>query len=68
MATTYLVEGMSCGGCARSVTNAVQKAAPGTTVTVDLEGGRVTVDGDADEATVRAAVEKAGFDFKGPAA
>lgn len=68
MATTYLVEGMSCGGCARSVTNAIQKAAPGTTVAVDLDAARVTVDGDAEEATVRDAVEKAGFDFKGPAA
>jgi len=67
MATTYVVEGMSCGGCARSVTNAIQKAAPGTTVSVDLEAGRVAVDGPSDEATVRAAVERAGFDFKGPA-
>jgi len=68
MATTYAVEGMMCAGCARSVTNAIQKAAPGTTVSVDLEAGRVTVDGAGDEATVRAAVETAGFGFKGPAA
>lgn len=65
---TYLVEGMSCGGCVRSVTNAILKAAPGATVSVELESGRVTVDAAADEATVKDAVEKAGFDYKGLAA
>jgi len=68
MAATYLVEGMSCGGCARSVTNAILKAAPKVDVSVDLENGRVTVDGQADEAVVKDAVEKAGFDYKGLAA
>ena len=32
-----------------------------TAVDVDLAGGRMTVEGDADEAAVRAAVEEAGY-------
>lgn len=67
MAEQYKVNGMTCGGCARSVTNAITKAAPGASVTVDLPTATVTVDG-ADADAVKAAVEKAGFDFAGKAA
>lgn len=66
MAEQYKVNGMTCGGCSRSVTNAIAKAAPGATVTVDLPSATVTVDG-ADADTVKAAVEKAGFEFAGAA-
>lgn len=66
MAETYKVEGMTCGGCVRSVTNAITKAAPGATVSVDLPTGVVSVDG-APVDKVKAAVEGAGFDFKGAA-
>ncbi len=64
MGETYKVDGMTCGGCARSVTNAITKAAPEAKVSVDLPAGAVTVDGPADEAVVRKAVEAAGFEFK----
>lgn len=55
------ISGMTCGGCARSVTRAVQ-AVPGVAkAVVDLEGGAVTVDGTvAPDAVVRA-IERAGF-------
>ncbi|HEY0838094.1 MAG TPA: heavy-metal-associated domain-containing protein [Azospirillum sp.] len=66
MAETYKVDGMTCGGCVRSVTNAITKAAPGAMVTVDLPTGTVSVDG-APADTVKAAVEGAGFEFKGAA-
>lgn len=68
MTTTYRVDGMSCGGCARSVAGAISKAAPTAKVDVDLDGGRVTVAGEIEEAVVRKAVEGAGFDFLGKAA
>lgn len=67
MTTTYRVDGMTCGGCARSVTGAINRIAPQAAVSVDLPSGRVTVDGEADEAAIKGAVEGAGFDFLGRA-
>jgi len=64
MATTYKVSGMTCGGCARSVENAIKAAAPAATVSVDHAAGKVTVEG-AEEAVVAKAVDAAGFDFQG---
>lgn len=68
MAESYKVGGMTCGGCARSVNNAIVKLAPDARVEVDLPAGTVTVNGPVEEATVRKAVESAGFDFNGKAA
>ena len=62
---TYTVTGMTCGHCVASVKEEVG-ALPGvTSVDVDLESGRVTVDSDAPLAAeqVRAAVEEAGFEL-----
>ena len=67
MAMTYKVEGMTCGGCAKSVTRALTAALPGATVEVSHESDSVTIDGAHDAAAVREAVEDAGFDFAGPA-
>lgn len=67
MSETYTVHGMTCGGCANSVTNAIQTAAPGATVDVDLDAKTVTVDG-ADETQVKQAVADAGFEYVGRAA
>jgi copper chaperone len=68
MADAYKVDGMTCGGCARSVSNAITKAAPDAAVTVDLATGTVLVDGGVSADVVRQAVEAAGFDFGGAAA
>ncbi len=60
---TYNVVGMTCGHCVASVTEEVT-ALPGVTdVQVELESGRLTVNGDAasDEDAVRRAVEDAGY-------
>ena len=67
MSETYTVHGMSCGGCAKSVTNAIQTAAPGAQVDVDLENKTVSVKGASEEA-VKQAVADAGFEFVGKAA
>ncbi len=63
---TYKVIGMSCGGCAKSVTSAIQSAAPGSEINVDLDGKTVSVSG-AKEDVVKQAVEDAGFEFAGVA-
>ena len=64
MSETYTVNGMTCGGCAKSVSNAIADAVPGAHVEVDLDAKAVTVDG-VDEGTVKQAVEDAGFEYAG---
>lgn len=65
MAKVYKVSGMTCGGCARSVEQAIKAAAPAAEVSVDLAGGKVSVEGVADDGVVAKAVDDAGFDYQG---
>lgn len=64
MSVTYRVTGMTCGGCARSVTRAITEVAPAASVQIDLDHQTVTVEG-ADEPEVKAAIDAAGFGFEG---
>lgn len=64
---TYLVSGMTCDGCIRAVTNAIQRAIPGTAVDVDLAAGTVTVSDEAEGSVIGRAVADAGFEFGGAA-
>ena len=57
---------MTCEHCVRSVTEEVSEVPGVTGVEVDLAGGRVTVQGDADDALVRAAVVEAGYQVVDP--
>ena len=66
MSKTYRVLGMTCGGCASSVTKAIEAAAAGARVQVDLEAKTVTVDGATEDGAIQTAVEDAGFDYGGP--
>lgn len=64
----YRVDGMTCGGCARSVGNAVKTAAPTVEVVhVDPAKGTLEVRGAHDPSVLREAIEDAGFDWAGPA-
>ena len=65
MSDTYLVSGMTCEGCVRAVTNAIERAIPGATVAVDLDSGKVTIDGADGDKLVAEAVDDAGFTFGG---
>jgi copper chaperone len=65
MQKTYRVEGMTCGGCANSVEQAIRTAAPEAIVEVNVASGEVTVKGIDDDELIKAAVEDAGFDFGG---
>ncbi len=59
----YEIRGMTCGGCQRSVVNALGQAGIRIDVSdVSLAEGTVCVGADAPEATVRQAIENAGFD------
>ncbi|MBC8267129.1 MAG: heavy-metal-associated domain-containing protein [Rhodospirillaceae bacterium] len=66
MSATYSVLGMTCQGCANSVTNAIKTAAPQSEITVDLDAKQITVNGCDDQGVIAQAVDDAGFEFAGP--
>ena len=60
---TYVVPGMHCGHCEKSVTEEVSAVSGVDSVVVDLETKRVEVSGaDLDDAAIRAAIEEAGYE------
>jgi copper chaperone len=63
----YRVDGMTCGGCVRSVTRALAALCPDLQVEADLGRATVTVRGEHSEDAVRQAIEQAGFEFAGRA-
>lgn len=66
--TTYVVDGMTCQGCARSVTNALTAALGEVSVAIDLASKQVSVTPDpADLALVEQTITQAGFEFGGVA-
>ncbi len=64
-ATTYDVQGMTCGHCVRSVTEEISQVEGVTSVEVSLEAGTASVAGEADPEAVRAAVTEAGYEVTG---
>jgi copper chaperone CopZ len=64
-AQIYIVKGMSCSGCVSSVTKALKLADPNAEVSVELEGGKVTLESGLSDDAIRLAIEDAGFDFEG---
>ncbi|MCU1377061.1 MAG: Heavy metal transport/detoxification protein [Acidimicrobiales bacterium] len=63
--TTYDVQGMTCAHCVGSVTGEISRIEGVQDVQVDLAGGTVTVTSEAEleRATVRSAVEDAGYEL-----
>ena len=59
---TYRVEGMTCGHCESAVRGAVAKVSGVEAVEIDLTSKRVLVRGDFDDAAVRAAIDRAGYE------
>jgi len=57
------VNGMTCGGCVRSVTRAVNSVDPSASVEVDLPTKRVKVDSQADAARIQQAIAQAGYEI-----
>lgn len=61
MTTELKVTGMSCGHCVKAVEGAL-KAIPGVQeVKVDLQSGKATVEGSADQQAMIAAVVEEGY-------
>jgi copper chaperone CopZ len=62
---TYVVDGMSCEHCKVAITGAVGQVPGVSGVEVDLERGTVVVRGaGADDPSVRAAIDDAGYDVR----
>jgi copper ion binding protein len=59
---TYSVPGISCGHCKTAIEGEVSKVVGVTAVTVDIEHKTVNVEGSADDAAIRAAIDDAGYD------
>lgn len=57
-----VVKGMTCGGCVKSVERAVGRVAGVSAVTVELDGGKVEVQGEATRDAVVTAIVKAGYE------
>ena len=64
-ATVYAVEGMNCSHCEATVERAVREIPGVESAKASAAGKRLTVKGTAAPEDIRAAVEKAGFTFKG---
>jgi copper chaperone len=68
---TLRVDGMTCGGCARSVTSALQPLVGGAAIEVRLDANEVRIGPFADAvsmpdvAVLGDAIDGAGFDFGG---
>lgn len=62
---TYRVTGMTCGGCAKSLSQAIARSLPELHFEVSVEHDSLTVTGAHDLPRVQEAVESAGFDFGG---
>ncbi len=55
------VQGMSCGSCVKQVTQALRTLNGVREVTVDLQSGRVRVNGDPDSNALLAVLQEAGY-------
>ncbi len=57
----FQIDNMTCGGCARSVTKAIQSADPEAKVDIDLGTKVVRVTSSSDEATIVAKLDDVGY-------
>ena len=61
----YTVEGMACSHCEAAVCRAVEEIPGVESAKASASGKKLTIKGTAAEEDIRAAVEKAGYTFKG---
>ena len=61
---TLHVTDMTCDGCVRAITKAVQRVDAGASVTADVAAKRVAVESKAAADALAAAVREAGFDAR----
>lgn len=59
----FKVNGMTCQGCVKSVTNAIKALDEKASVTIDLGSKSVKVTSDKSEKDIRESIEDAGYDI-----
>lgn len=59
---TYLVPDISCDHCKHAIEGEVSKVTGVSVVAVDVAEKTVRVEGDAEDAAIRAAIDEAGYD------
>lgn len=57
----FTVTDMTCGHCAKAITNAVLAAYPAAKVDIDIAAKRVTVENAGDRAAVASVIEAEGY-------
>lgn len=62
MTIRFNIPGMTCGGCARSITKAIQGIDTAAKVETDIPERRVSVETSADGASLIAAIREAGYE------
>jgi copper chaperone len=60
--TPVKIKGMSCQHCVQSVAEALEKLDGVQSVVVDLDKGEAQIEGAADPAAIKAAIDKIGFE------
>ena len=55
------VQGMSCGPCVKHITEALRPLEGVSDIAVDLQAGRVKVNGDSDSHALLSALQEAGY-------
>jgi copper chaperone CopZ len=65
MSWTVEVENMSCGGCVNSITKGLKTIDGVDSVAVDLENGKITIEGDVDQSAALEKLAKMGYPEKG---
>lgn len=63
---TYDVPAISCGHCKNAIEGEVSQVDGVSTVNVDIDARRVTVEGQAADAAIRAAIVEAGYEVAAP--
>jgi copper ion binding protein len=66
-ARTFVVPGINCEHCKKALESGVGKLDGVQRVDVDVEGRTVVVEGDVEEAAVRAAIDEAGYEVESSA-
>jgi copper ion binding protein len=62
----YDVPAISCGHCKSAIEGEVSQVDGVSTVDVDIDARRVTVEGQAADAAIRAAIAEAGYEVAAP--
>lgn len=62
MSKTYSVPGISCGHCKMAIEGEVSEVDGVSSVVVDVDARTVTVDGDASDEAIVAAIDEAGYE------